>query len=77
MTKLALRAIRWYQLRLSSRTGVHCRYQPSCSAYTYMAIGRYGWLRGGIMGAWRIARCNPFSAGGFDPVKRPAQANNY
>jgi putative membrane protein insertion efficiency factor len=46
-----------------------CRYYPSCSHYTYQAIYRYGLIKGGFMGTWRVLRCNPFSQGGFDPVK--------
>ncbi|MCK5794712.1 MAG: membrane protein insertion efficiency factor YidD, partial [Anaerolineales bacterium] len=44
-------------------------FYPSCSHYTYQSIYKYGVLRGGLMGTWRILRCNPFSKGGFDPVK--------
>jgi putative membrane protein insertion efficiency factor len=46
-----------------------CRYYPSCSHYSYQAIYKYGILRGGLLSVWRILRCNPFSRGGFDPLK--------
>ena len=45
-----------------------CRFHPTCSQYTYQAIERYGMFKGGVMGIWRIARCNPFNPGGIDPV---------
>ncbi len=45
-----------------------CIYDPSCSEYTYQAIDKYGLIKGGILGAKRIARCGPWSRGGFDPV---------
>lgn len=46
-----------------------CRFTPSCSQYTIEAIEKYGFLKGGIMGARRLLRCHPFSKGGFDPVR--------
>lgn len=45
-----------------------CRFYPSCSHYGYQAIYKYGALKGGLMAAWRILRCNPFNSGGIDPV---------
>ena len=45
-----------------------CRFYPSCSHYGYQVIFKYGALKGGLMAAWRVLRCNPFNHGGFDPV---------
>jgi len=45
-----------------------CVFYPSCSEYTYQAIERFGLLKGGLLGAWRVIRCNPFSRGGIDEV---------
>jgi hypothetical protein len=71
MKKLVLTLIRFYKSYLSlGNLGIkECRFEPSCSTYTYQAIEKYGILRGGFMGLWRILRCNPFSKGGYDPLK--------
>ena len=45
-----------------------CKYHPTCSAYAVQAIRSYGILRGSVLAAWRLLRCNPFSHGGYDPV---------
>ena len=45
-----------------------CRYKPTCSQYTRGAIEKYGFLKGGFMGFYRILRCNPWTKGGYDPV---------
>jgi hypothetical protein len=54
---------RWVSPALPRR----CRYEPTCSAYATESIRRFG-LRGALLAAWRLLRCNPFSHGGFDPV---------
>jgi putative membrane protein insertion efficiency factor len=46
-----------------------CRFTPSCSQYGKEAVEKYGVVKGGAMAAWRVARCNPWNKGGYDPVK--------
>jgi len=60
--------IRGYQLTLSHWMLTQCRFEPSCSRYTYEAVERYGALKGGWLGIRRILKCHPFHAGGYDPV---------
>jgi putative membrane protein insertion efficiency factor len=45
-----------------------CKYYPSCSEYALQALREYGLLRGTVLAAWRLARCNPWSHGGVDHV---------
>jgi len=45
-----------------------CRFYPTCSHYAYRAIYKYGPIKGTLLAAWRLLRCNPFNPGGFDPV---------
>ena len=61
--------IRFYQKYLSPlKGGATCKYIPTCSQYALEAIEKYGAIHGGLLAAWRILRCNPFSKGGYDPV---------
>ncbi|MCL6648854.1 MAG: membrane protein insertion efficiency factor YidD [Chloroflexi bacterium] len=68
MSWLAIGLIRLYQRTLSRVLPPSCRFLPSCSQYAVEAIAKYGVLRGGWLTAGRIVRCNPWSAGGYDPV---------
>jgi uncharacterized protein len=61
-------AVRGYQVSISPLLPASCRYHPSCSSYAIEAFERHGALRGEPGAAKRIARCNPFVAGGYDPV---------
>jgi len=47
----------------------YCQYYPSCSEYTKQSIQKNGVIKGIVLGVFRVLRCNPFSAGGVDPVK--------
>jgi uncharacterized protein len=64
----ALTFLRAYQWLISPLLPPACRYVPSCSEYALEAVARYGALRGAGMAIWRVLRCNPFVAGGYDPV---------
>ena len=60
--------IRFYQKCISPITPAACRYTPTCSQYTLEAIRKYGVIKGGWLGAKRIARCHPWGGSGYDPV---------
>ena len=66
---IAIAPIRLYQRAISPALPRRCKYEPTCSAYAVQAIRRFGILRGLVLAAWRLMRCNPFSHGGFDPVE--------
>jgi uncharacterized protein len=68
--RLAIAPIRLYQRLVAPAFGARCKYYPSCSEYAAQAIDRYGILRGLVLAAWRLLRCNPWSHGGFDPVEQ-------
>jgi uncharacterized protein len=65
---LVVAPIRAYQRFISPGLPRRCKYHPTCSTYAVQAIERYGILRGSVLAAWRLLRCNPFSHGGYDPV---------
>lgn len=72
MRKIGIFLIRIYQKYISPifhYMGVDCKYYPTCSEYTRQAIDKYGILKGGFLGIKRILKCNPFSKGGYDPLK--------
>ena len=64
--------IRIYQYTLSPWIGRSCRFSPSCSNYTMQAILTHGCVKGILLGAWRIARCNRWASGATTPCRRPA-----
>lgn len=69
MKGLFILLIKGYQKFISPVLPPSCRFYPTCSQYGIEAISKHGVIKGGAMTAWRIVRCNPFSKGGYDPVR--------
>ncbi len=72
MKKIMIYIINGYQKHISSwldLKGIKCKYYPTCSEYTKQAIEKYGVIKGSLLGIKRILKCNPFSKGGYDPLK--------
>ncbi|MDQ3729730.1 MAG: membrane protein insertion efficiency factor YidD [Actinomycetota bacterium] len=63
-----LAPIRFYQRFISPGLPRRCKYEPTCSAYAVSAVRELGVVRGSVVAAWRVLRCNPWSHGGWDPV---------
>ena len=68
MKKILLALIRFYRKHISVHLPAMCKYYPTCSVYAVEAIETHGAVKGGLLAAWRVLRCNPLSAGGYDPV---------
>ena len=69
MKHIAIYLIRFYRRFISPhKGGACCRFTPSCSAYAIEAFEKRGFFVGMILTVWRILRCNPYCAGGYDPV---------
>jgi hypothetical protein len=68
MRTILIFLVRGYQATLSPLLPSTCRFLPSCSAYAVEALQRHGALRGTVLTIRRLARCQPFCTGGYDPV---------
>ncbi len=68
MRYLLVGALRLYQLAISPLLPPACRFYPSCSQYSLVAIREHGVLRGGWLALARLARCHPWNPGGVDFV---------
>jgi putative membrane protein insertion efficiency factor len=65
---IAIGILRLYKSFISPLLPSACRFYPSCSAYAMQAVETRGVLRGAVLALWRLARCQPFTKGGYDPV---------
>jgi putative membrane protein insertion efficiency factor len=68
LSRVLVAPISLYQRLISPLLPRRCKYEPTCSAYAVEAVRAHGPLRGVVLAAWRVLRCNPFSHGGHDPV---------
>ncbi|MEA4816100.1 MAG: membrane protein insertion efficiency factor YidD [Lachnospiraceae bacterium] len=68
LSRFFLVLIRFYQLAISPYKRPCCRFNPTCSAYAYEAIKKYGAFKGGFLSIKRLLKCHPFHKGGYDPV---------
>lgn len=68
LRKIFLIPIHFYRKFISPLKPPCCRYYPTCSTYAVQAVERFGIIRGTMLAAWRILRCNPWSKGGIDYV---------
>ena len=75
MNHIALLLIRFYQRCISPLFPAKCRFYPTCSAYAFTAIERFGFFRGGWLALRRILKCHPFHPGGVDPVPEKLDRN--
>lgn len=66
IARVVIAPIRLYQRAISPMIPRRCRYHPTCSAYAVDAVREFGPVRGLILAAWRLLRCNPWSLGGVD-----------
>ena len=70
--KIIIRIILFYKKNISTflkAHGIECRYYPTCSEYSIQAIEKYGVIKGVFISMIRFLKCNPFSKGGYDPLK--------
>ena len=69
MRQIAALPVHAYRAVVSPLLGPRCKYHPTCSRYALDAIHEVGVVRGAILAAWRLLRCNPWSHGGVDHVR--------
>jgi putative membrane protein insertion efficiency factor len=70
---IVIRILRLYKSFISPLLPSACRFYPSCSEYAMQAVEERGALRGSLLALWRLARCQPLTKGGYDPVPHEEQ----
>lgn len=67
--------VKLYQRFISPLLGGNCRFHPTCSQYSIMAIEQYGVIKGLWLTIRRIIRCHPLNPGGYDPIPQKTKKN--
>jgi len=75
LTSVITAMIRFYQHWLGALKPPCCRFHPTCSEYTRLAVVAHGPARGVWLGLKRIGRCHPWGGYGCDPVPGAAAAD--
>lgn len=74
---IILKLIRIYQQTLSPDRGWFsykypygcCRFYPHCSEYGYLAVEKYGLIKGSFLLLKRLLKCHPWHRSGVDQLK--------
>lgn len=72
MKNIMINIIKFYKKHISifgESRGIKCKFYPTCSEYAIQAYEKYGFIKGSFLTIKRIFKCNPFSKGGYDPLK--------
>jgi putative membrane protein insertion efficiency factor len=69
MYRVGIAAVWLWRVSFGALFPTTCKYHPSCSQYAIDAVKKRGLLRGSLLAGWRLLRCNPWSRGGFDPIR--------
>lgn len=69
--------VKAYRLLISPWLGSNCRFEPSCSTYSLQALQQHGAACGSYLTLRRLVRCQPWCAGGHDPVPPPNSASFF
>ncbi|MCG7427450.1 membrane protein insertion efficiency factor YidD [Helcobacillus sp. ACRRO] len=75
-TAILTALVRAYQRGISPYTPPACGFTPVCSQYAMDSLRRHGAVKGTVLSAWRILRCNPLTGGGLDPTPAPGMWSN-
>jgi putative membrane protein insertion efficiency factor len=69
MYRAGVAAVWLWRVSVGALFPTTCKYHPSCSQYAIDAVRTRGLFRGSLLAGWRLLRCNPWSRGGFDPIR--------